>query len=96
MNAVIQLANTQLIPTLEPDGHEWQPSQFTSPETPVEQRLAWALSCLAQLQARRSELQAMVLEAERELLKKEMLLHNATIREQELRAQLGAQLMRHR
>jgi FtsZ-binding cell division protein ZapB len=61
---------------------------INSPDTPLEQKLASALSCIMQLQMRVSDMQEKIAQSEREASMKEILLRNATLRERELRTQL--------
>lgn len=85
MSAAIQLIN-QAVTQLETA--ENQPSHISSFELGPEQRLRRALSYLTQLQAEVRTLREELARAERSLSHKEMLLRNATLREQELRAEL--------
>jgi hypothetical protein len=61
---------------------------INSPDTPLEQKLASALSCIMRLQMRISDMQDKIAQSEREVSIKETLLRNATQRELELRTQL--------
>jgi hypothetical protein len=61
---------------------------INSPDTPLEQKLASALSCIMQLQMRISHMQEKIAQSEREVTIKEILLRNATLRERELRTQM--------
>lgn len=61
---------------------------INSPDTPLEQKLASALSCILQLQTKISDLQEQMAQSEREIVIKEMLLRNAMLRERELRTQM--------
>jgi chromosome segregation ATPase len=65
---------------------------INSPDTPLEQKLASALSCIMQLQMRISDMQDKITQSEREVSIKDMLLRNATLRERELRTQLVGRL----
>ena len=65
---------------------------INSPDTPLEQKLASALSCIMQLQMRISDMQEKIVQSEREVTIKDMLLRNATLRERELRTQLVGRL----
>ena len=63
-------------------------NNINSPDTPLEQKLASALSCIMQLQMRISDMQEKIAQSERDVSIKDMLLRNATLRERELRTQL--------
>ncbi|HEU0183979.1 MAG TPA: hypothetical protein VIC84_00010 [Blastocatellia bacterium] len=65
---------------------------INSPDTPLEQKLASALSCIMQLQMRISDMQEKIAQSERNASMKEILLRNATLRERELRTQLVGRL----
>ena len=67
-------------------------NNINSPDTPLEQKLASALSCIMQLQMRISDMQEKMAQSQREVSMKETLLRNATQRELELRTQLVRRL----
>jgi hypothetical protein len=67
-------------------------ANINSPDTPLEQKLASALSCIMQLQMRISDMQERIAQSQREVSIKETLLRNATQREIELRTQLVRRL----
>jgi FtsZ-binding cell division protein ZapB len=94
MSAIIRFADH--VPSQAPvtDGLELQEEfdNINSPDTPLEQKLASALSCILQLQMKISDLQERVAQSEREILIKEMLLRNAMLRERELRTQMVGKL----
>ena len=92
MSAIIKFANH--VPN-RPSVTESLQEEFeniNSPDTPLEQKLASALSCIMQLQMRISVMQERIAQSEREVTIKEMLLRNATLRERELRTQLVGRL----
>ena len=85
MSAAIQLINQT---TTQPDTTDNRPSQVSSFELGPEQRLRRALGYITQLQAEVRTLREELARAERSISHKEMLLRNATMREQELRAEV--------
>lgn len=88
MSAIIKFADH--IPSRSPilESLQEEYNNINSPDTPLEQKLASALSCIMQLQMRISDMQERIVQSEREVTIKEMLLRNATLRERELRTQL--------
>ena len=92
MSAIIKFADH--IPSRPPITECLQEefNNINSPDTPIEQKLASALSCIMQLQLRISDLQEKMAQSERDVSIKEMLLRNATLRERELRTQLVGRL----
>jgi hypothetical protein len=90
MSAIIKFADhvPSQPPVMDGDGMQEEFENINSPDTPLEQKLASALSCILQLQMRISDLQEKMAQSEREVVIKEMLLRNATLRERELRTQL--------
>jgi hypothetical protein len=88
MSAIIKFADH--IPNRPPVTESLQEEfeNINSPDTPLDQKLASALSCIMQLQMRISDMQEKITQSEREVTIKEMLLRNATLRERELRTQL--------
>jgi len=94
MSAAIQLVNPQAIQTETADNQLSnltsfeQPSNVSSFELAPENRLRRALAYIAQLQAEVKTLREELAYAERSVAHKEMLIRNATLREQELRAEL--------
>ena len=88
MSAIIKFADH--VPS-QPQVMESLQEEFdniNSPDTPLEQKLASALTCILQLQMRISDMKEKMAQSEREVVIKEMLLRNATLRERELRTQL--------
>jgi hypothetical protein len=85
MSAAIQLINQAIT---QPDTADNRPGQVSSFELGPEQRLRRALGYITQLQAEVRTLREELARAERSISHKEMLLRNATMREQELRAEL--------
>jgi len=85
MSAAIQLINPQITQT---DSAENKLTNVASFELASEQRLRGALGYIAQLQAEVRTLREELARAERSVAHKETLLHNALLREQELRAEL--------
>jgi len=92
MSAIIKFADH--IPSRPPITESLQEefNNINSPDTPIEQKLASALSCIIQLQMRISDMQEKMAQSERDVSIKEMLLRNATLRERELRTQLVRRL----
>lgn len=88
MSAIIKFADH--VPSQPPVMESLQEEfdNINSPDTTLEQKLSSALSCILQLQMRISDLQEKIAQSEREVVIKEMLLRNATLRERELRTQL--------
>jgi peptidoglycan hydrolase CwlO-like protein len=90
MSAIIRFADH--VPSQPPvtDSIQLQEEfdNINSPDTPLEQKLASALSCILQLQMKISDLQEQMAQSEREIVIKEMLLRNAMLRERELRMQM--------
>lgn len=88
MSAIIRFADH--VPSQPPVMESLQEEfdNINSPDTPMDQKLASALSCILQLQMKVSDMQEKMMQAEREVVIKEMLLRNATLRERELRTQL--------
>jgi TolA-binding protein len=88
MSAIIKFADH--MPSRPPIAESLQEefNNINSPDTPLEQKLASALSCIMQLQMRISDMQEKMAQSERDVSIKEMLLRNATLRELELRTQL--------
>jgi uncharacterized membrane protein YccC len=89
MSAAIQLINQ---PITQAEPAEEQLSNVTSFELAPEQRLRRALGHISQLQAEVRALREELARAERSLSHKDMLLRNAVLREQELRASLVKRL----
>lgn len=85
MSAAIQLINQAIT---QPESAENRPNHVSSFELGPEQRLRRALGYITQLQAEVRTLREELARAERSTSHKEMLLRNATMREQELRAEL--------
>jgi hypothetical protein len=85
MSAAIQLINQAIT---QNESVESPPNNVASFELGPEQRLRRALSYITQLHAEVRTLREELARAERSLGHKEMLLRNATMREQELRAEL--------
>jgi FtsZ-binding cell division protein ZapB len=92
MSAIIKFADH--IPSRPPSTESLQEefANINSPDTPLEQKLASALSCIMQLQMRITDMQEKIAQSQREASMKEMLLRNATQREMELRTQLVRRL----
>lgn len=94
MSAAIQLVNQQIIET---DAFEpWQEKALNNVsifELAPEQRLRRALSHIAELQSEVRALREELARSERSVTQYEQLLRNAMIREQELRAQLGKEMV---
>ena len=92
MSAIIKFADH--IPSRPPIMESLQEefANINSPDTPLEQKLASALSCIMHLQMRISDMQEKIAQSERESSMKDMLLRNATQRELELRTQLVRRL----
>jgi FtsZ-binding cell division protein ZapB len=92
MSAIIKFADH--IPSRLPSTESLQEefANINSPDTPLEQKLASALSCIMLLQMRITDMQEKIAQSEREVSMKEMLLRNATQRELELRMQLVRRL----
>jgi hypothetical protein len=92
MSAIIKFADH--IPSRPPITESLQEefNNINSPDTPLEQKLASALTCIMQLQMRISDMQEKMAQSERDVSIKEMLLRNATLRERELRTQLVGRL----
>jgi hypothetical protein len=88
MSSIIKFADhiPNRLPVAESLQEEFE--NINSPDTPLDQKLASALSCIMQLQMRISDMQEKITRSEREVTIKEMLLRNATLRERELRTQL--------
>lgn len=90
MSAIIRFADH--VPSQPPitDSIQLQEEfdNINSPDTPLEQKLSSALSCILQLQMKISDLQEQMAQSEREIVIKEMLLRNAMLRERELRTQM--------
>jgi peptidoglycan hydrolase CwlO-like protein len=90
MSAIIRFADH--VPSQPPVTDSLQLQEefdnINSPDTPLEQKLASALSCILQLQMKISDLQERMAQSEREIVIKEMLLRNAMLRERELRTQM--------
>ena len=92
MSAIIKFADqTPSRPSIAESLQE-EFNNINSPDTPLEQKLASALSCIMQLQMRISDMQEKMAQSERDVSLKEMLLRNATLRERELRTQLVGRL----
>jgi hypothetical protein len=85
MSAAIQLVNQAISQAETADN---QLSNVSSFELSPEQRLRRALGYIAQLQAEVRTLREELARSERSLGHKELLLRNAMMREQELRAEL--------
>jgi FtsZ-binding cell division protein ZapB len=94
MSAIIKFADhvPSHPPVMDGDGLQEEFDNINSPDTTLEQKLGSALSCILQLQMRISDLQEKMAQSEREVVIKEMLLRNATLRERELRTQLVGKL----
>jgi FtsZ-binding cell division protein ZapB len=92
MSAIIKFADH--IPSRAPITESLQEEfdNINSPDTPLEQKLASALSCIMRLQMRISDMQEKIAQSERDVSMKEILLRNATLRERELRTQLVGRL----
>lgn len=92
MSAIIRFADH--VPNRPPVTESLQEEfdNINSPDTPLDQKLASALSCIMQLQMRISDMQEKIAQSEREVTIKDMLLRNATLRERELRTQLVGRL----
>lgn len=92
MSAIIKLADH--VPNRAPITESLQEEfdNINSPDTPLSQKLASALSCIMRLQMRISYMQEKIAQSEREASMKEILLRNATLRERELRTQLVGRL----
>jgi len=92
MSAIIKFADH--VPSRAPITESLQEEfdNINSPDTPLEQKLASALSCIMQLQMRISDMQEKMAQSERDASMKEILLRNATLRERELRTQLVGRL----
>lgn len=92
MSAIIKF--TDHIPNRLPSAESLQEefANINSPDTPLEQKLASALSCIMQLQMRITDMQEKMAQSQREVSMKEILLRNATQREMELRTQLVRRL----
>lgn len=94
MSAAIQLVNQQI---LENDAFDhWQEKAFNNVsifELAPEQRLRRTLSHIAELQSEVRALREELARTERSVTQYEQLLRNAMIREQELRAQLGKEMV---
>ncbi|MBO0726032.1 MAG: hypothetical protein J2P52_10565 [Blastocatellia bacterium] len=92
MSAIIKLADH--VPSRAPITESLQEEfdNINSPDTPLAQKLASALSCIMQLQMRISDMQEKIAQSERDASMKEILLRNATLRERELRTQLVGRL----
>lgn len=92
MSAIIKFADH--VPNRPPVTESLQEEfdNINSPDTPLEHKLASALSCIMQLQMRISDMQEKIAQSEREVTIKELLLRNATLRERELRTQLVGRL----
>jgi FtsZ-binding cell division protein ZapB len=92
MSAIIKFSDH--IPSRSPITENLQEefANINSPDTPLEQKLASALSCIMQLQMRISDMQEKMAQSQREVSMKETLLRNATQRELELRTQLVRRL----
>jgi hypothetical protein len=89
MSAAIQLVNQSLVEAEPFDQQlEKQFSNVSVFEMAPEQRLRRALSYITQLQGEVRALREELARAERSVTHYEQLLRNATVREQELRAQL--------
>ncbi len=88
MSAIIKFADHVPSQAPVPESLQEQFENINSPELPLEQKLASALNCILQLQTKITGMQEKVLQAERDVRIKEMLLRNATLRERELRTQL--------
>lgn len=89
MSAAIQLVNQSLIEAEPFEKHLEKPFNNVSLfELAPEQRLRRALSYTAELQAEVRTLREELARAERSATQYEMLLRNAMIREQELRAEM--------
>jgi hypothetical protein len=89
MSAAIQLLN-QPVPETEPIEKQLdkQLNNVSVFEMAPEQRLRRALAYISQLQAEVRALREELVQAERSVTHYQQLLRNATLREQELRAQL--------
>jgi len=92
MSAIIKFADH--IPSRPPITESLQEEfdNINSPDTPLEQKLASAISCIMRLQMRICDMQEKIAQSEREVGMKDMLLRNATLRERELRTQLVGRL----
>ncbi|HZS09135.1 MAG TPA: hypothetical protein VFD58_30150 [Blastocatellia bacterium] len=89
MSAMIQLVNQSPGQSPMLEGVEERAADFYSTETKLEQRLNGALAYISLLQTRICNLQEQLSHTERELVCKEALLRNMTVREQELRRQIA-------
>lgn len=94
MSAAIQLVNQQII---EAEALEHRQEKLFNNvsvfELAPEQRLRRALGHIAELQSEVRALREELARSERSVSQYEQLLRNAMIREQELRAQLGKQMI---
>ncbi|MGE0130802.1 MAG: hypothetical protein AB7U82_22215 [Blastocatellales bacterium] len=88
MSAIIRFADHVPSPPTVTESLQEEFDNINSPDTSMDQKLASALSCILQLQMKISDMQEKMMQAEREVVIKEMLLRNATLRERELRTQL--------
>ncbi len=89
MSAAIQLVNQAIAETQTLDKHFEKPYNNVSLfELAPEQRLRRALSYIAELQAEVRSLREELAKAERSVTQYEILLRNAMVREQELRAEM--------
>lgn len=94
MSAAIQLVNQQVIEAEAFEHRLEKPFNNVSIfELAPEQRLRRALSYIAELQSEVRELREELARTERSVTHHEQLLRNAMIREQELRAQLGKEMI---
>lgn len=93
MSAAIQLVNQQIIEA-EPFEHKPEKNfnNVSIFELAPEQRLRRALSYIAELQTEIRTLREELARTERNVSHYEQLLKNATVRELELRAQLGKEM----
>ncbi len=89
MSAAIQLVNQSVIEAEAYEKHpERSPNNVSLFEMAPEQRLRRALNYITELQAEVRTLREELARAERSVAQQEVLLRNAMIREQELRAEM--------